>query len=269
MEAASSLHLVIYLKQSHSWSFLPWLFILDGLSRDIPIYLPKSHRCSEDFVARLLMWSQRLINRPMPGVHRSAGPSGKLQAPRHFLAPNYSVFEQTTFKQQVLILLRFATALRFTMPPWPGIWSFDSKGTQEKENDESVTDKVRDAVNSARVAATPSNISNSVERVSKDLPPALRPFAEPQTLIATAILTTASLALFKFYRSYLRRIPEAGNINPSYFRKRSVFGKCVAVGDGDNFRIYHTPGGWLAGWGWLPWRRVPMDRKVLKNKTVS
>jgi hypothetical protein len=41
------------------------------------------------------------------------------------------------------------------------------------------------------------------------------------------------------------------------------------VGDGDNFRVFHTPGGRLAGWGWLPWRRVPKEKKDLKNKTVS
>jgi hypothetical protein len=43
----------------------------------------------------------------------------------------------------------------------------------------------------------------------------------------------------------------------------------TSVGDGDNFRIYHTPGGRLAGWGWLPGRRIPMDKKELKDQTVS
>ncbi|ODV91054.1 hypothetical protein CANCADRAFT_18092, partial [Tortispora caseinolytica NRRL Y-17796] len=30
-----------------------------------------------------------------------------------------------------------------------------------------------------------------------------------------------------------------------------LFGKIVAVNDGDNVRVFHTPGGYWAGWGWL------------------
>lgn len=96
----------------------------------------------------------------------------------------------------------------------------------------------------------------------------MRSFMEPQNVFATAVLTTLCLGFVKIYKGYLRRIPEATNIHQSYFRKRSIFGKVTSVGDGDNFRIYHTPGGWLAGWGWVPWRRVPVDRKSLKDKTV-
>jgi len=91
-------------------------------------------------------------------------------------------------------------------------------------------------------------------------------FLEPQTLIPTIVLTTACLGAYKFYSSYLRRLPAAGSIGPGYLRKRSVFGKVTSVGDGDNFRIYHTPGGWIAGWGWL--RSVPTDKKSLKSNTV-
>lgn len=38
------------------------------------------------------------------------------------------------------------------------------------------------------------------------------------------------------------------------------------VGDGDNFRFYHTPGGLLMGWGWL--RKIPTTRKELKDETL-
>ncbi len=35
----------------------------------------------------------------------------------------------------------------------------------------------------------------------------------------------------------------------------------MSVGDADNFRLFHTPGGRLLGWGWL--RQIPEARKDL------
>jgi len=41
----------------------------------------------------------------------------------------------------------------------------------------------------------------------------------------------------------------------------------VSVGDADNFRFFHTPGGRLLGWGWL--RPVPISRKdISKQGTI-
>lgn len=40
----------------------------------------------------------------------------------------------------------------------------------------------------------------------------------------------------------------------------------MSVGDADNFRFYHTPGGRWLGWGWL--RNVKEGRKELKGQTV-
>lgn len=91
-------------------------------------------------------------------------------------------------------------------------------------------------------------------------------FIEPSNLIPTILLTSGILFAVRIHRRYLRRIPEASNISPSYLRQRSILGKVTSVGDGDNFRIYHTPGGMLAGWGWL--RKVPTSKKDLKNNTV-
>lgn len=88
-----------------------------------------------------------------------------------------------------------------------------------------------------------------------------------RTIIPTAILTTSILAALRV-RRLLRRFPDAASIPPSYFRRKSLLGKVTSVGDGDNFRIYHTPGGRLAGWGWLPWRKVPTTKKELKDNTV-
>ncbi|KAL4907538.1 putative endonuclease lcl3 [Aspergillus multicolor] len=93
-------------------------------------------------------------------------------------------------------------------------------------------------------------------------------FTEPRTLIPTLILTSAILSAASFHRSYLRRFPDAPSIDAAYFRRRSILGKVTSVGDGDNFRIFHTPGGRLAGWGWLPWKRIPKGKKELRDNTV-
>lgn len=93
-------------------------------------------------------------------------------------------------------------------------------------------------------------------------------FTEARTLVSTVLLTSGILFAVRFHRHYLRRVPDAPSISPSWLRRRSVFGRVTSVGDGDNFRIYHTPGGRLAGWGWLPWKKVPIAKKDLKDNTV-
>lgn len=93
-------------------------------------------------------------------------------------------------------------------------------------------------------------------------------YTDPRTLIPTILLTTTMLVSARLYRSYLRRIPEAAYIRPRFFRKRSLFGTVTRVGDADNFHLFHTPGGRLAGWGWFPGRKTLPEGKDLKNKTV-
>ncbi|KAL0938708.1 nuclease domain containing protein [Colletotrichum truncatum] len=80
------------------------------------------------------------------------------------------------------------------------------------------------------------------------------------------LTTVVSLGAFIFYQSRLRRFPSAGHIQPDLFRKRTLFGRVTSVGDGDNFHMFHTPGGRLAGWDWL--RKVPSTRAALKGKTI-
>lgn len=91
-------------------------------------------------------------------------------------------------------------------------------------------------------------------------------YTGPETVVPTVLLTTTILLSIHVYRLYLRRIPEATHVQPGFFRKRSLFGTVTRVGDGDNFHLYHTPGGRLAGWGWL--RKVPRRATDLKKRTV-
>lgn len=93
-------------------------------------------------------------------------------------------------------------------------------------------------------------------------------FTEPRNLIPTVLLTSGILFVVHVHRRFLRRFPEAVDIAPGYFRRRSLLGYVTSVGDGDNFRMFHTPGGRLAGWGWLPWKKVPTSKRELKDRTV-
>jgi len=93
-------------------------------------------------------------------------------------------------------------------------------------------------------------------------------YKDPRNIIPIVICTTGLLVTARLYRSYLRRIPEATYIRPGFFRKRSLFGTVTRVGDADNFHLFHTPGGRLAGWGWAPGRKIPEEKRLLKNNTV-
>ncbi|RCI07053.1 putative endonuclease lcl3 [Rhizopus stolonifer] len=62
-----------------------------------------------------------------------------------------------------------------------------------------------------------------------------------------------------------KRFKTAAHIPQEAFEKTSTIrGRVVAVGDSDNFRLYHTPG---FGWGWI--RGVPKTRKELQNQTIA
>lgn len=148
---------------------------------------------------------------------------------------------------------------------WPSFWSSHK---DEKAGQVSSSQSPGGIPNSLLDNVTPSNSAptSPTPASSEFLHGNWRSYADPQTIISTIALTSACIGFYKLYQTFLRRIPAAVNISPSFFRKRSVFGQVTSVGDGDNFRIFHTPGGWLAGWGWL--RQIPGDKKALKNNTV-
>jgi hypothetical protein len=88
-------------------------------------------------------------------------------------------------------------------------------------------------------------------------------YTDPRTVVPTLLLTTTILFSVRFYRSYLRRIPEATHIRPGFFRKRSLLGTVTRVGDADNFHLFHTRlvGAWRAGDGFLV-ARFPRRRQI-------
>ncbi|KAH8893788.1 SNase-domain-containing protein [Thozetella sp. PMI_491] len=91
-------------------------------------------------------------------------------------------------------------------------------------------------------------------------------YREPRHWVPPLLAVATVVGALQFYRSYLKRFPGTNHISPGFFRRRSLLGKVTRVGDGDNFHLFHTPGGVLAGWGWL--RRVPSARKDLKGRTI-
>ena len=138
---------------------------------------------------------------------------------------------------------------------WPG-WSGKSEKTPDEEKAPS-----RPALPSVPPSKSTISWNDSLNGID------WQHFREPRNWIPPLLVTTTLLATVSFYKSYLRRIPGTDHIRPSHFRRRSLFGQVTSVGDGDNFHLFHTPGGRLAGWGWL--RKVPTDRKELKGRTVS
>ncbi|GIC94164.1 thermonuclease family protein [Aspergillus udagawae] len=143
---------------------------------------------------------------------------------------------------------------------WPP-WASDSQAQQQTAKHASEHDE-RQATASSPKTSKSKDWESSVTAID------WAAFTEVRTIIPTLILTSGFLGAFYIHRRYLRRFPDAVSITPSYFRRRSLLGQVTSVGDGDNFRIYHTPGGRLAGWGWLPWKKVPTSKKELRDKTV-
>lgn len=89
----------------------------------------------------------------------------------------------------------------------------------------------------------------------------------PKTILLASLLTGSVFALRSVYRTFFRRIPTALDIPNTAFRQKFLLGYVTSVGDGDGFHFFHTPGGFLAGWGWL--RFPPKTRKELKGQTWS
>ncbi|ODV98373.1 hypothetical protein PACTADRAFT_36542 [Pachysolen tannophilus NRRL Y-2460] len=93
-------------------------------------------------------------------------------------------------------------------------------------------------------------------------------FFHPKIIIGTCILTGTILGSYKFYSTNFRRISSSSQIPQKYFHRQFIYGKVTSVGDGDNFHLFHLPGGRLAGWHWLRLTPKVNDFKKLKKKTI-
>ncbi|WVQ73158.1 hypothetical protein IAR50_002722 [Cryptococcus sp. DSM 104548] len=83
--------------------------------------------------------------------------------------------------------------------------------------------------------------------------------------LGASALTLGSIAA---YRKYWRRIRNADSVTMGMIdRKTWVRGVVTSVGDGDNMRLFHTPGPFYR----YPFkfRSIPTTQKALKNETLS
>lgn len=127
--------------------------------------------------------------------------------------------------------------------PWP-FWpaSGEKRRAEDIENDRTNDD--------IRPPSSTNTWSNSLNKTD------WTQYTSAQAITTSIIFTATTLALVKIYKDYIRRIPGAAYLKPGFFRRRSLYGYVSSVGDGDNFRLFHTPGGKLMGWGLLPSRRM-------------
>ncbi|KAG8964468.1 putative endonuclease lcl3 [Tulasnella sp. 419] len=103
------------------------------------------------------------------------------------------------------------------------------------------------------------------EEVRERLAPLLNlfpPYAGPAAL--GSVLTLATLFS---YKRFWKRIPNADAVPFNVLsKKRWIKGVVTSVGDGDNFRLYHTPG---LFWRWpFKFRSVPTSNQELKDRTI-
>ncbi|KAF8524330.1 hypothetical protein BU17DRAFT_35306, partial [Hysterangium stoloniferum] len=83
-----------------------------------------------------------------------------------------------------------------------------------------------------------------------------------------ALGSLATVSVIAINSRFFKRIPNSEWIHPQMIaKKRWIKGVVTSVGDGDGFRLYHTPGPF---WRWpLKLRKVPDNTKDLKDETIS
>ena len=115
-------------------------------------------------------------------------------------------------------------------------------------------------------SSSSSPLSGLFPASNSNPPPPARSSWLHDPYVSIPITCSAVLGASLFWRRYFRRIPSAAYVTPRTLSSRkSIRGYVTAIGDADGFRLYHTPGVWLFARLW----RVPKDKKVLKDKTIS
>lgn len=72
---------------------------------------------------------------------------------------------------------------------------------------------------------------------------------------------------FLGYHRYLKQCKGVRDIPSQWIKRKWLYGKVTAVGDGDNFHFYHLPGGSLGGWGWI--RPIPKLERAIPTGANS
>ncbi|KAH9017390.1 nuclease [Lactarius pseudohatsudake] len=92
---------------------------------------------------------------------------------------------------------------------------------------------------------------------------------DTNTIIALTFLlgSATTLGTYAIYRRFFTRLASAEWVTPNILRRRRwITGVVTRVGDGDNFRLYHTPGfGWR---GPLKFRHIPRHSRELVGETI-
>ncbi|KAG8912288.1 putative endonuclease lcl3 [Tulasnella sp. 408] len=82
-----------------------------------------------------------------------------------------------------------------------------------------------------------------------------------QAVIFALLGSAGTFGLITVRRRFWKRLPNSDHVPPEAFEKRRW-----VKGDGDNFRLYHTPG---LFWRWpIKLRKVPTETKALKDQTL-
>ncbi|KAL9617963.1 MAG: hypothetical protein Q9160_007268 [Pyrenula sp. 1 TL-2023] len=124
---------------------------------------------------------------------------------------------------------------------WPRLWPFTSKSSSNNENHSSKN--ATSSILSTITSQSPSSLQHSPQNFT---------FTPTQTGLLILLISTLSISTYRLRRYYFRHHPNASSLSPTFYsRRRSLPGLVTTVGDGDNFRLYHTPGGRLVGYQWL------------------
>lgn len=130
-------------------------------------------------------------------------------------------------------------------------------------------DLVSSSSSGTKIDNKPITSQDLATAVNDDHISSWNPYTSAQVLVPTLLLTAALLGASRVYKRHLRQIPTVAHIKPDELRNRTLYGYVTSVGDGDDFRFYHTPGGRLAGWGWLYRRRAHILRAISPLQSSS
>ncbi|CDO94929.1 unnamed protein product [Kluyveromyces dobzhanskii CBS 2104] len=89
----------------------------------------------------------------------------------------------------------------------------------------------------------------------------------PTVILLSLLLTGGFFTANSIFNKHFRQYKSAKDIPEALFKKQWLYGKVTAVGDGDNFHFFHTPGGVLGGWGSL--RSVPKLQVVANDASTE